>query len=107
MEDQSNTKLLKQLTKRTRNPDASKNLGPSKKKSETADPRSENPAIKYIKASCPEFLKRPSAKVAFDVAVFGAAAFIIIKFGSEMATTFENITPSEQSVMRELKAAQD
>ena len=106
MEDQSNTKLLKQLTKRTRNPDASKKLGPSKNKSE-ADSRSENPAIKYIKASCPEFLKRPSAKVAFDVAVFGAAVFIIIKFGSEMATTFENVTPSEQSVMRELKAAQD
>ena len=50
-------------------------------------------------------MRKPSAKVAFDVAVFGAAAFIIIKFGSEMAQTFEEITPSEQSVMRELKAA--
>lgn len=92
------------MTKRTRNPDAAKNLGPSKKK-ESVDPRSENPAIKYIKASIPDFMRRPSAKVAFDVAVFGAAAFIIIKFGSEMAQTFEEITPSEQSVMRELKAA--
>ena len=45
--------------------------------------------------------------MAFDVAVFSAAAFIIIKFGTEMAQTFEDITPSEQSVMRELKAAQD
>ena len=92
------------MTKRTRNPDAAKNLGSSKKK-ETADPRSENPAIKYIKSSIPDFMRKPSAKVAFDVAVFGAAAFIIIKFGSEMAQTFEDITPSEQSVMRELKAA--
>ena len=71
------------------------------------DPNSVNPVIKYIKASTPDIFRKPSAKVAFDVAVFSAAAFIIIKFGTEMAQTFEDITPSEQSVMRELKAAQD
>ena len=91
MSDQSNTKLLKQLTTRKRDPNAARDYQKSKadkeskKQAAEEERKQQNPVIKYIKDSTPAYLKKPSAKVAFDVVVFSAAALFIIKFGKQIA----------------------
>ena len=45
------------------------------------DAKQANPAIKYLKDSMPDWMRRPQAKSAFDVALFGVTCFVIIKFG--------------------------
>ena len=57
----------------------------AKKRADAEERKQENPVIKYLKASTPDFMKKPSAKVAFDVVVFSTAAFLIFKYGKDLA----------------------
>ena len=103
MSSQSNTKLLKQLTTRKRDPSKNSNTKGAKSNNKAKNAEEEakqaNPAIKYIKESTPEWMKKPQAKTAFDVALFGVCALVIIKFGKTMATTLDENCPTEKSIM--------
>lgn len=107
MSDQSNTKLLKQLTQRKRDSSRSNNTrgnnrnkkAENKARNEAEERKETNPVITLLKDSTPAWMKKPSAKVAFDIALFSASAFVIIKFGSSLAKTLDENCPTEKSIM--------
>lgn len=44
-------------------------------------------------------MKKPEAKTAFDVAVFGMTCFVILKYGKTLAQTLDDNCPTEKSIM--------
>ena len=109
MSDQSNTKLLKQLTTRKRDPKKAASGGykrttkeqkaKEKEAKEAEEAKETNPALLAAKASLPTWMKQPSAKMAFDAALFGVTCFVIIKYGKKLAETLDENCPTEKSIM--------
>ena len=44
-------------------------------------------------------MRKPQAKTAFDVALFGMTCFVILKFGKSIAETLDANCPTEKSIM--------
>ena len=66
---------------------------------EAEEAKETNPAIKYFRSSIPVWMKEPSAKMAFDAALFGVTCFVIIKYGKQLAETLDENCPSEKSML--------
>ena len=53
----------------------------------------------YVKNSMPVWMREPSAKMAFDAALFGVTVFVIMKYGKKLADTMDESCPSEKSML--------
>ena len=111
MESESNTKLLKQMTKRERKPTStSKRLnaikaGSNPKKNEQVQEQKVKsttffPGASYLKS----IYQNPSTT---SVIVFGIACIAIIKYGDKMSEAIDSNFPTEKKILAEMKAQQD
>lgn len=89
---ESNNKLLKQLTQKT------------KKAPEVKAIESQKPAPQPKKDSVFKSLKnwlpgKPSGKTVLDIALFAGTVYIIYEYGKSIASLVEEAVPTEQSIM--------
>ena len=100
MESESNTKLLKQYTKRERKGvkrDAIKAGAKGAKRGESVEP-----TAKVTKGSIfpgAKYLKKLYSSSAFSVIAFTVAAVVIVKYGNDLAEIIDAQIPTEQSIL--------
>lgn len=104
VEAESNTKLLKQITKRERKStgkrvDAIKAGASGDVKEPEDKPRKSRPGAAAI--------KKLTSTTALNLMAFGVACFAIYKYGDKMADYIESYVPSEKATLEMMKAQQE
>ena len=100
MESKSNTKLLRQYTKRDRKTtkrDAIKAGAKGAKRGDSAEP--DNKVTKGSIIPGAKYLKILTSSSSFSVITFVVAAAVIFKYGNEMAEYIDSQIPTEQGIL--------
>ena len=67
----------------------------------------ENPLIKSMRSYIPAWMRKPKAKLGFDVLMFVGSCVVIMQFGKVLHDSFDDVVPSETKILAEMKAEQE
>ena len=96
MEGENNTKLLKSLTQRKRRgKSADKSDDKDSQKKSTINTKTQSKFYSWWAY----YAKKPQAKQAFDASLFCTSVFVIYNYGDYFAQKFQELCPTEQSIL--------